>query len=402
MVETSVLCASPGRPRTNGDSCPVAGIDPPWLVGDDDREHGKDRSPLFNPRGTEAFPDLRIHRRRRPRCRRCDEAVVVRGIRMRLMLVGIVVVLGLAVGSLFVGVSNVSLSALLSTGTEGRPMQVLLVSRIPRTLAIVLSGASMAIAGMVMQMIVRNRFVEPSTAGTVESASLGLLVVTLLAPGWSPMAKMLVAALFALAGTALFLRILRMVPLRDVLLVPLIGIMLGGVIGAVGMFLAYRFELLGPYLAWQMGDFSGVLRGRYELLWVGLATAVLAFIAADRFTVAGMGRDFTANLGLNYGRVMFLGLVIVAVVSAVVLVSVGVIPFLGLVIPNIVSLMFGDNMRRTVPWVAIFGAGFVLVCDIVGRVIRYPYEIPISVTVGVVGSVLFLYLLLRKRRSARA
>ncbi|WMT88555.1 ABC transporter permease [Pelagibacterium sp. 26DY04] len=319
---------------------------------------------------------------------------------MRLLTVGIVLTIVLAIISLFVGVSDVSLGALLSSSAEDRPMQVLVMSRIPRTLAILLAGSSLAIAGLVMQMIVRNRFVEPSTAGTTESATLGFLVVTLLAPGWPLMAKMIVAAMFALAGTALFLRILRFVPLRDVLLVPLVGIMLGGVIGAVTSFFAYRFNLLPSLLAWSMGDFSGVLRGRYELLWFGLAGTIMAYIAADRFTVAGMGEDFTTNLGLNYKRVMTLGLIIVSIVSAVVLVSVGSIPFLGLIVPNVVSLMVGDNMRRTVPWVAVLGAAFVLACDIVGRIVRFPYEIPISVVVGVIGSGLFLYLLLRKRHNA--
>jgi ABC-type enterochelin transport system, permease component len=319
---------------------------------------------------------------------------------LRWLGLAIVVTLLLAITSLFVGVSDVSPGALLSSAPEDRPMQVLLISRIPRTLAIVLAGASMAIAGLVMQMVVRNRFVEPSTAGTTESASLGFLVITLLAPGWPLMGKMLVSALFALGGTALFLRILRAVPLRDVLLVPLVGIMLGGIIGAITAFFAYRYGLMGSLLAWNMGDFSGVLRGRYELLWIGLVCCILAYIAADRFTVAGMGKDFTTNLGLNYNQVMVLGLIIVSLVSAVVLVSVGSIPFLGLIIPNLVSLMVGDNMRRTVPWVALGGAGFVLACDIIGRVVRYPYEIPISVVVGVIGSMIFLFLLLRTRRHA--
>lgn len=319
---------------------------------------------------------------------------------MRYLLLAIVATVVLAVTSLFVGVSDVSLGALLSGAADARAVEVLFISRIPRTLALVLAGASMAIAGLVMQMVVRNRFVEPSTAGTTESASLGFLVVTLLAPGWPLMAKMAVAAVFALAGTSLFLRILRAVPLRDVLLVPLVGIMLGGIIGAVTSFLAYRFGLMASLLAWNMGDFSGILRGRYELLWIGLVCCTLAYIAADRFTVAGMGKDFTTNLGLNYRRVMILGLVIVSVVSAVVLVSAGSIPFLGLIVPNLVSLMVGDNMRRTVPWVAVGGATFVLACDILGRVIRYPYEIPISVVVGVIGSAVFLYLLLRTKRGA--
>jgi iron complex transport system permease protein len=319
---------------------------------------------------------------------------------LKLLAVAILAMLALAVASVFIGVSDVSLAALLSSSPEDRPMQVLLVSRIPRTIAIILAGAGMAIAGLVMQMIVRNKFVEPSTAGTVESASLGILVATIFVPGWPLIAKMGIASLFAMAGTALFLRILRLVPLRDVLLVPLVGIMLGGIIGAVTTFFAYRMDLMSAMLAWTMGDFSGMLRGRYELLWIAAGLTVVAYIAADRFTVAGLGSDFTTNLGLNYNRVLQLGLVIVSMISATVLVTVGSIPFLGLIIPNIVSLTVGDNMRRTVPWVAVSGAAFVLACDILGRVVRMPYEIPISVVVGVIGSAIFLYLLLRRRPNA--
>ena len=316
------------------------------------------------------------------------------------LILALLLTLTLAITSLFVGVSNVSLATLFAPDTSADALRVLLVSRIPRTLALILAGSSMAIAGLIMQMLVRNRFVEPSTAGTTESAGLGLLTVTLLAPDTPIFGKMLVAAVFALAGTALFLRILRQVPLRDVLLVPLIGIMLGGVIAAVTTFFAYRFDLLQSLGAWMTGDFSGVLRGRYELLWVGFLFAIAAYLAADRFTVAGMGRDFTTNLGLNYRRVMALGLTIVSLVSAVVVVTVGMIPFLGLIVPNVVSLMIGDNMRRSVPWVATLGAVFVLSCDIIGRTVRAPYEIPIGTVVGVIGSVLFLYLLLRKRHHA--
>lgn len=322
-------------------------------------------------------------------------------LQLRYFFLGVSVLIGLSAISLFIGVSDVSLASLLTLDPESRSTQVLLVSRIPRTLAVMLAGASMAIAGLVMQMVVRNRFVEPSTVGTVESASLGFLAVTILAPDWPVTAKMLVAAAFALAGTTLFLRILRLIPLRDPLLVPLIGIMLGGVIGAITTFFAYRFDLLASLLAWSMGDFSGILRGRYELLWIAFIGMVLAWFAADRFTVAGLGQNLTTSLGLNHNGVVSFGLVIVSLVTACVVVTVGMVPFLGLIIPNIVSLIMGDNMRRSIPWVAIGGASFVLLCDIFGRVVRAPYEIPISVVVGVVGSAIFIYLLLRKPYDAR-
>lgn len=298
---------------------------------------------------------------------------------------------------MFVGVSDISLPRLLSG--DPTAWDIFWISRVPRTVAVVLAGVAVAAAGLIMQLMARNRFVEPSTVGTTESATLGILVVTVLAPGAPLLAKMGVASVFAVLGTALFLAILRRLPTRNTLLIPLVGIMLGGVIAAVTTFFAYRFDLLQTLSNWMVGDFSGVLRGRYELLWIVALLTLIGFIAADRFTVAGMGQDFTTSLGLNYARTMRLGLVIVSLISAVVVTTVGAVPFLGLVVPNIVSLIFGDNLRRAVPWTAVFGAALVLICDIIGRTIRYPYEVPVGMVMSVIGAVLFLVLLLRKRNA---
>lgn len=324
----------------------------------------------------------------------------LRGTGVQLAAAGAAVA-ALAVASMFIGVGDVSFSTLFpgELPAEGNAVQLMLISRIPRTLAIILAGMAMGVAGMIMQLMARNRFVEPSTVGTIESATLGILTVTVLAPGASVFAKMLVATFFAAGGTALFLLILRRLPLRNTLLVPLTGIMLGGVIAAVTTFFAYRYDLLQTLNTWMVGDFSGVIAGRYELLWIVAVLTLAGYLCADRFTVAGMGQEFTTNLGLNYSRVMTGGLVIVSLISAVVVVTIGAIPFLGLIVPNLVSLLIGDNVRRAVPWVAVFGAGFVLACDIIGRLIRFPYEIPVGTVVAAVGSVLFLYLLLRKRRA---
>ncbi|MET0257160.1 MAG: ABC transporter permease [Methylobacterium sp.] len=316
---------------------------------------------------------------------------------MPLRLLAALAIAALAVASLFIGVSEVTPAALLDPGSSARAFEILWASRVPRTLALILAGVSLAVAGLLMQMLTRNRFVEPSTAGTVESASLGMLAATLLLPEASILTRMLVSASFALVGTALFLRILARVPLRSPLVVPLVGLMLGGVVSAVTTFLAYRYDLLQALAAWTTGDFSVVLRGRYELLWIAFALALAAYVAADRFTVAGMGEDFTTNLGLDYRRLMVVGLVIVSLVTASVVSTVGIIPFLGLVVPNVVSLFAGDNMRRTLPWVAALGTALVLACDLLGRVIRPPYEIPIGTVFGVVGSAVFLALLLNRR-----
>lgn len=304
----------------------------------------------------------------------------------------------LSVASLFIGVSDVSPATLFSSSDHGAAGRILLISRIPRTLAILLTGMAVGVAGLIMQLMARNKFVEPSTVGTVESAMLGILTITVLVPAAPLPAKMGVAAVFAIAGTALFLLVLRQVPLRNTLIVPLVGIMLGGIIGAITTFFAYRFDLLQSLNSWTVGDFSGVIAGRYEFLWLVGALTIVGFVAADRFTVAGMGSEFTTNLGLNYRAVMSLGLVIVSLISAVVVVTVGAVPFLGLLVPNLVSILIGDNVRRAVPWVALLGAGLVLLCDILGRLIRFPYEIPVGTVLSVVGAAGFLYLLLRSRR----
>jgi iron complex transport system permease protein len=313
------------------------------------------------------------------------------------LLLAATTVIALALISLLIGASDLSLAALLSPEEGQQATQVLLISRIPRTLSLILAGMAMAVSGTIMQMLTQNRFVEPSTAGTVESASLGLLIVTLFAPEAPVIVKMLAAAGCALAGTTLFLRILGLVPLRSVLTVPLVGIMLGGIISAITTFFAYRFDLLQSLNAWMTGDFSGVLRGRYELLWIAFVLTILAYFAADRLTLAGMGRDFTTNLGLRYRSVVSFGLIIVSMVTAAIVVTVGMLPFLGLIVPNVVSMMVGNNMRRSLPWVAVLGAGLVLACDILGRVVYYPYEVPIGTIMGIVGSALFLFLLLKGR-----
>ncbi|PRD15724.1 ABC transporter permease [Pantoea coffeiphila] len=308
---------------------------------------------------------------------------------------GLALLLGLTVFSLFVGVSRVTL---ISLWTDPEMREILLISRFPRTAALLLAGSAMSVAGLIMQMLTQNRFVEPSVVGTTQSASLGLLLVMIVSPAAPIMLKMGVASLFALFGTALFMLLINRIRMKSSLMVPLAGIMLGAVFSAVTTFLAMKFDLLQALGAWESGDFSSVMQGRYELLWgVGIIT-LLAALIADRFTVAGMGRDFSVNIGLRYQQTMLIGMAMIALISGVVIVVVGVLPFLGLIVPNIVSLVLGDNLRRTVPWVALLGAMLVLACDIIGRLIIHPFEIPVSALLGVLGAVIFLVLIVRSKR----
>ncbi|BES84662.1 iron ABC transporter permease [Pectobacterium araliae] len=297
--------------------------------------------------------------------------------------------------SLFVGAGQLTMQAVWN---DPEMCDIFFISRVPRTLALLLAGSAMSVAGLIMQLLTQNRFVEPSLAGTTQSASLGLLVVMIAVPSATIFTKMVVASLFALAGTFLFMMLLQRIVLKSALVVPLVGIMLGAVISSITTFGAMYFDLLQALGSWESGDFSGVLQGRYELLWLVGALTLVACWIADRFTVAGMGREFSVNVGLNYRQVMLMGLSIIAIVSGVVVVVVGSLPFIGLIVPNLISMMLGDNVRKTIPWVCLLGGGLVLCCDIISRVIRYPFEIPVSVILGVIGAAVFLLLLLSQKR----
>nr|WP_230668108.1 MULTISPECIES: iron chelate uptake ABC transporter family permease subunit [unclassified Microbacterium] len=306
------------------------------------------------------------------------------------LAVGVLVVAGLLVLSLFTGVYDV-------VGAEdgGEMFQI---TRVPRTVALVLAGAAMAMSGLVMQLLTQNRFVEPTTTGTTEWAGLGLLAVMIVAPTAGIVPRMIGAVIAAFAGTMVFFLFLRRVSLRSSLIVPIVGIMLGSVVGAASTFLALQTNMLQNLGVWFAGSFTSVLRGQYEVLWVVLAVVVAVFIAADRFTLAGLGEEVATSVGLDYDRMILIGTGLIAVATGVVTVVVGSLPFLGLIVPNVVSMIRGDDLRSNLPWVCLLGIAIVTVCDLIGRTIIMPFEVPVSLILGVVGAVVFVVLLLRGRR----
>ncbi|RDW21176.1 ABC transporter permease [Oceanobacillus chungangensis] len=302
----------------------------------------------------------------------------------------------LSVTSIFIGVSDITLLDLFSLTDE--QIQILMVSRVPRLISIVIAGMSMSIVGLIMQQLSRNRFVSPTTAGTMDAARLGVLISLMIFTSATPLQKMTVSFVFALIGTVIFMKILEKIKFKDAVFIPLVGLMFGNIISSISTFIAYQNDLIQNMSSFMQGDFSMIMSGNYELMFVSIPVLIVAYLYANKFTIAGMGEDFSKNLGLNYRRVVNLGLIISALVTASVILSVGVIPFLGLIVPNIVTIYLGDNLKKTLIHTALLGAVFVLVCDIIGRIIIYPYEIPISLTVGVIGSAIFIYLLVRRRK----
>lgn len=306
--------------------------------------------------------------------------------------VGLVIVIVLLALSLLVGQYDVFRSS------DGWDM--FKTTRVPRTIALVLAGAAMAMSGLIMQMLTQNRFVEPTTTGTTEWAGLGLLASYVFLPDGTILQRMIISVTFAFIGTMVFFAFLRRVTLRSSLIVPIVGIMLGAVVSAFSTFWALQTDLLQSLGIWFAGSFTSVISGQYEVLWIVVAVVGAVFFYADRLTAAGLGEDVATNIGLNYDRIILVGTSLVAVAAGVVTVVVGNLPFLGLIVPNIVSMMRGDDLRSNLPWVCLLGVGIVTVCDLLARTIIAPFEIPVSVILGIIGAVVFVFLIVRQSRRA--
>ena len=302
----------------------------------------------------------------------------------------------LCVVSVLLGARQMVWSDLLSF--SGDAWLTLTASRLPRLAALVLTGAGLSVCGVILQHIVRNKFVEPGTTGGLDAAKLGILVALTVMPAAGTMSRMLFALVFCLMASLLFIAVIRRIQFRNLVLVPVVGLMYGSVLTSIAEFYAYSHNILQSMQGWLLGDFSRVVQGHYEILYIIFPVVMLAYLYAHRFTVLGMGEDIATSLGLGYAATAIVGLVLVALTVSATVIAVGAIPFVGLVVPQLVAMRCGENLRRTLPLVALGGASLLLACDIVSRLVMYPFEVPIGLTAGVVGGVMFLALIVRGLR----
>lgn len=252
----------------------------------------------------------------------------------------------------------------------------------------------MSVAGLIMQQLCMNKFVSPSTGATISSAQFGILIALIFMPGSTLWSRAIFAFFSAILVTWIFVAFIQRIQFKDVVMVPLVGIMFGNVVTGLTNFLAYKYEMTQALSTWLVGHFSMVLRGRYEIVYMVVPLVILAFVYANHFNIVGMGKDFSKNLGVHYNLILFMGLTIAAMITASVVVVVGSISYIGLIVPNIVAMFKGDRIRGTLIDTALFGAIFVLLCDMIGRSVIRPYELPIELIVGIIGSIIFIVMLL--------
>lgn len=304
-----------------------------------------------------------------------------------------------SIASLFIGVADLDVSSLLHNNAD--QWLTLLASRIPRLLAILCAGAGMSVAGLIMQQLTQNKFVSPTTGTTIASSELGILIAMLFFENSTLLQRAGFAFLCALLGTWIYVWFIQHIKFKDTIMVPLVGIMMSNVITGITSALAYRFDMSQALSSWLTGHFSLVVRGKYELVWLSMPLLVLAYSFSSWFNIAGMGKNFSRNLGVSYEKVVLLGLTLASMITASVVAVVGAISYVGLIIPNVVSLYHGDNMRGTLAETAMAGCLFVLVCDIISRIVIFPFELSVELVIGIFGTILFIGLLFYQLKHGR-
>ena len=195
----------------------------------------------------------------------------------------------LCILSLYVGTDPISWQGLFA-GSEADWL-TLKASRIPRLIAIVLTGMGLSIGGVILQHIVRNKFVEPETAGGLDAAKLGIMISLVVLPSAGVFSKMLAALALCFVAGVIYIMIVARIRYQQVVLIPVIGLMFGSVLSAGAEFYAYKNNLLQDVQGWLLGDFSRVVQGHYEILYVIVPVIVLTYVFAKRFTVIGMGQE---------------------------------------------------------------------------------------------------------------
>ncbi len=306
----------------------------------------------------------------------------------------IISLLFLSIISMFIGVIPLQISQILQGNMD--QLELVLISRLPRLLAIICTGMGMSVAGLLMQQLCMNKFVSPSTGATISSAQFGILLAMIYFPHAGLVNKSIFAFITAMLGTGIFVYFIQKIRYKDTVLVPLVGIMFGNIIAGITDYISYKYELNQTLSAWLVGDFSMILRGRYEIVFLVVPLLVIAFIFANYFNVIAMGENMSKNLGIPYNVILLLGLIISSLITASIVVTVGSISYIGLIIPNLVAIFKGDRIRGNIIDVALSGSIFVLVCDMIGRMVNAPYEMPIELVIGIIGSLLFLVLLVRR------
>lgn len=279
--------------------------------------------------------------------------------------------------------------------------------RLPRIFLAILTGISLAVAGAVMQGLLRNPLVSPFTLGLSSAASFGAAVAIVIGPGIVAglilinydIFIILLAFLFGWLSMILVYWISRSRGTTQSTLI-LSGVVIGYLFTAGVMALKYitNNEKLRELMVWLMGGMWGASWSSVLLL---IPLVLVCFVLLERMAwdlnALSAGDDVAKNLGINVERLRLTGLMISTFAASCCLAFTGIIGFIGLMGPHICRMIIGSDHRYLIPCSALLGASILLISDTAARTIMSPVEIPVGIIMYVIGGIFFLFLIMRGR-----
>ncbi len=302
------------------------------------------------------------------------------------------------------GSSSVSLGDFLAWATGGdvsaAAKSILVNVRLPRVLAALLAGGALAVAGAIIQAVLDNPLASPNIIGINSGAGLFVLVAASVFPQvlWLPP----LAAFLGALVTALVIFGISLGANTSRLTVVLAGIAITTVFGAgMNTILIVNPDAYIGSSTFLVGGLAGVLMD--DLLWPAVYIAAglaAALFAAGKLNIMALGDDTAHALGMNVGACRLAMLGLAAVLAGAAVSFAGLLGFAGLIIPHLVRFFVGHDNRMVLPLSAVAGAAFVVVCDLLARVLFAPYEVPVGILMAFLGGPFFIYLILKNRRGS--
>lgn len=296
--------------------------------------------------------------------------------------------------------------AILGIPQEGANVAIILSVRLPRVLCVALTGAALALCGGVMQGLLRNPLADGSTLGVSAGASLGAVIAIALSISF-PFVQLAGTMVMAIAGAILSLGIIlalsykldRSFSSHTVILIGIVYAMF--ISGILSLMIAFSGEKLRSITYWTMGSLQGSTYTNALMLLIALLIfGTVMLLHARELNAFAVGEANARSVGVNVKRVRLLMLISASALIGVCVSVGGTIGFVGLVTPHILRLIAGPNHKKLLPATVFGGAIFLMLCDLLARVIISPVELPIGVVTSLIGAVVFTVILLRGRKEA--
>ena len=302
---------------------------------------------------------------------------------------------------------NQVVDALIGNGT-GNAELVIWNIRLPRVFAAIIAGVSMAVAGAVMQCILRNPLASPFTMGISHGAMFGAsLAIILLGAGGAestgrifvnnPYSITVFAFLGALIGVFVILLLAKLRGLSPEAMI-LAGVAMSSLFTASTMLIQYFADdlQLAAMVYWTFGDLGRPLWDEIYIMVAIMIPALLYFIYKRwDYNALEAGEETAKSLGVNTERTRLIGMFIASLLTAVNVAFLGIIGFIGLICPHIVRIFIGGDYRFLIPISALFGAVLLLIADTFARTIISPIVLPVGILTSFMGAPMFLYLIMR-------